>query len=1323
MDQPWRIELFGGLRIRIEAGENSREITRFRTQKTAGLLAYLAFYRDKAHSREVLIDKLWPDSASGSRQNSLRVALSSLRHQLEPPGVTPGSILIADRVTVRLNPRAVQTDVNEFEDLIKSAGPKCDGPNARASLLRAVELYSGELLAGLYDEWIAAEQRRLEEVFFKSLDGLVQQLESEGDLNAARQLLQRGLAIDPLNEDITCHLIRLYVRAGQHHNALQQYRQLERLLEQELDTAPSKSTQELIRASVGDAGVELGTKAERKRPRKSPASKAARETPDSETAEVGVVRSDGEMNPAIPTGTVTFLAIDGLVAGTGDGAAATRSVEMNNGYIVRQSSNAMLAAFSRVRDAALSALALSRASNQSLSEVQQSEGDGVDGPAGNGKPVRKSGRKNKSDPGAAKSHQEKAVQPRMAVATADVDYRDGAYHSACLAQLDQILMAAHAGQIVCSDETASLLKVLNQPVAGLSDLGLFRLDGQDNQRRLYQLNDPRAARIDFPPLRMASTHSANLPVQFTRFFGREDDIAQVDSLLRESGRRLVTLSGPGGSGKTRLAVQVGMRILSDWRGIVWFVPLADLTEPRLLLHTVRDALRLPSVPGVEPLGQIVDFLSNQQAVLLMDNFEHLLEHGVEALETLLEKLPDLRILVTSQQRLNIAVEEEFVVSPLPSPSGDEELERLIQNPSVQLFVDRAQAVRTDFQITVANAGDIALLCKRLDGIPLALELAAARAQVLSPAQMLANLENRLDFFRNRFRNAVPRQRTLRAALDWSYQLLSLDHQEFLDRLSVFRGSWTLDAAARVAGSELSLDACAEYLDQLCGTSMVLAEDGSCDRRFRMLETIHDYAFERLKRSGELPAMQREHAEYMHNLAAQAGMELRGPRQDEWATRLIADQDNLRAALEWSLGVEPRPEATSGQNAELGLRLAIALWMFWQFQGNSTEGRYWLDRALSFPDAAPELRAEALYLAGRLAVYQNDFPAAQAYLEESLKLHGEMGNELGAAQARLVMALATMDGAPIDQTSATVEDALRLMRSKGDRQSLVYALNASAAVGVLLEDQVLVKSRIEEGLTLLREMQDKRSIAHSLSSLGANAVSRNDFSSAQSLLEESLAISIELNDEWGLAITRNTLAFVRMNQGEFEAARTLIEENLPIFRKLGIRARLAESLGQLGDVARYQGDYRRAATLLEESLALYDELDMKGRAAWSLRGMAWVAFHESRIEDAGQQFRQSLSLSHERNITTGVVHGLAGLAAVAGELRMGKRAAVLLGAAEGLRVASNSPVFPCERADYECSIALTRAVLGEEGFNEAWNQGKAVDLESAVAFAMTENTLP
>lgn len=383
-----------------------------------------------------------------------------------------------------------------------------------------------------------------------------------------------------------------------------------------------------------------------------------------------------------------------------------------------------------------------------------------------------------------------------------------------------------------------------------------------------------------------------LPAWLTRFFGREAEVAHLRAMLVAEQRRLVTLTGSGGSGKTRLAVEVARGLVEAFQGAVWFVSLADLSDARLIGESVRDALRLPRSPSVEPLEQVAAALGRQPALLLLDNFEHLLAQGVALVRDLLERVETLTVLVTSRQRLDLAGERELAVLPLPIPRIAGSLEELIRCESVQIFIDRAQAVRSEFEVTPANARAVAELCRRLEGIPLAVELAAARAQVLTPAQMLAQIADRFDLLVSWERDVPARHRTLRTALDWSYQLLLPQLKQFFARLSVFRGGWTAKAAAAVCEEPKTL----EYLEVLRECSLVVAEERAEEMRFQMLETLREYAREQLTPEEQAGLEQRHAAHYMA-LAEQAMPELHGPAQGRWLERLEQEHDNLRVAME------------------------------------------------------------------------------------------------------------------------------------------------------------------------------------------------------------------------------------------------------------------------------------------------------------------------------------------------------------------------------------------------------------------------------------------
>jgi predicted ATPase len=676
--------------------------------------------------------------------------------------------------------------------------------------------------------------------------------------------------------------------------------------------------------------------------------------------------------------------------------------------------------------------------------------------------------------------------------------------------------------------------------------------------------------------------TGSLPLQFTRFFGREPDLARVREWLLSPGARLVTLTGPGGTGKTRLALEAAARLREADDGAVWFVPLLDLTDPRLIADQVLLSLRLTRAPQTTALEQVVGFLSRHRALLVLDNFEHLVEGGAETVRVLLGRVESLTILVTSRRGLGLEGERGFPVGPLPVPgvqafrcSGVQEgaippseyqyartherLNALAQCPSVQLFVERAQAVRPDFQVTRTNANAVAALCAGLEGLPLAIELAAARAGVLTPSQMLLHLEQRFELLRGRQRAADPRHRSLRETLDWSYQLLSPEQQQFLARLSVFRGGWTLDAARVVCAQPLALD----YLSQLRESSLVIAEEQGEAMRYRMLETIREYAQEALSAGGEVESVRQRLAAYY--LAWVEETQTAGPGADaERGFDLVErEHDNLRSVLAWLVETVALPK--HGPTPEQGLRFGSMLSRFWRSRGYLQEGREWLRRLLARPWASgrTEGRAELLSMAGQF--------------EESLEDH--------------------------DAARALGRESLALCRELGYRPGMARALGNLARLSLYLDrDYEMARCQIEEGLSLWRELGDPEGIANALNALGGLAYHLGDLEEAWRVWEEHAAGMRERGDQRGLASSLGNLRLLATYQEDDGAARRLLLECLTIARSLGNKTAIASALGELGSIAYRQGALAMARQYWEESLVAARGQEHQGTLAHLLRCM-------------------------------------------------------------------------------------------------------------------------
>jgi predicted ATPase/DNA-binding SARP family transcriptional activator len=691
---------------------------------------------------------------------------------------------------------------------------------------------------------------------------------------------------------------------------------------------------------------------------------------------------------------------------------------------------------------------------------------------------------------------------------------------------------------------------------------------------LYQQIQAQARSQAKPPPRLpapAPAHSTpRLPVRLTRFFGREAEITRLQALLSApSPIRLVTLTGPGGSGKTRLALETAERLQASWEGALWFVRLAPLSNVRLLLGAIVEALGLAHSPDLEPLEQVVAFLNGmgRPALMILDNLEHLLaadasegEGGAYIVGGLLEQVRSLRLLVTSRQSLNLEGEQEFSVLPLPIPGQQTSYtpEPLLECASVQLFVDRAQAVKADFEVTQANAGAIAALCTRLEGLPLTIELAAAHARTQTPAQMLSALEHRFEFLVSRKRDAAERHKTLRAALDWSYRLLSPELQRSFARLSVFRGGWTAEAAEAVCAPSVAQ----EVLTSLQECSLILAEEQDSMMRFRMLETLREYGWEQMDRE-ERPLVQARHARHYLDLAEQDVLQVTPEAFRVWLDMMEPEQDNFRAALAWGLEAEGA--------AEIGAELVLRLFDYWEAR-NSSEAAEWIERIVAQGERVFPLEDQAHLLrrAGHAAKSQDDRKAIALYTR-SEEIFRELGNTEAALNCQYLAARTKSD---VEGLRAAVEQMAMLRRERGEPIT---------------------------SLDLEREI--------------SLAWASGDFIRLRESCQKRLLFLQELGDWPEVAITLHVLGYVTYELGDLAAARAHCEQALPSLRMVGDRPNIALVLNTLGQVACEEGNYPVALQYLRESLTLKREIQNGREIIRTLNNFAYLALRQDQMERA------------------------------------------------------------------------------------------------------------
>ena len=790
------------------------------------------------------------------------------------------------------------------------------------------------------------------------------------------------------------------------------------------------------------------------------------------------------------------------------------------------------------------------------------------------------------------------LRARMALHTGAAQERDGDYFGPPLNRVARLLSAAHGGQVLLSSTTQELVRDQLPQDTHLRDLGKRHLKDLSRPERVFQLTASELP-SEFPPLRTLQSYPNNLPLQATPLIGREREVEAVVERLRGPQTRLLTLVGPGGTGKTRVGLQAAAELVEDFEDGIFFIPLAAITDPALVAPTIARVLGL-SEGGARPPEELLEgYLRERHALILVDNLEQVLE-SAGVLDGLLSSAAGLKILATSRIPLGLYGEQEFPVPPLslPDPVSLPPLEELADYEAIRLFVERARAVRPDFSLTQENAPAVVGICERLDGLPLAIELAAARTKLLPPGVLLERLGSRLKLLTGGARNLPERQRTLRNAIEWSYGLLDEGEKVLFGRLGVFSGGATLKAMEAVCDARGKLPADVfDSASSLVDESLLREEEGAeGEPRFVMLETIRELASEKLVENGEAEGVRRAHAGYFLALAEEAEPWLTTGEQVSWLNELEDEYGNLRAALSWSLERE---------EAETALRLGGALWRFWYVRGHTSEGRRWLEEALSLSARGAELlRARVLNGAGHLAWSQGDHERARALRVE----------------------------------------ALALSRQAGDKREIADALNGLGFVARRRGNYEAARNMHEEALTLSREIDDRWGIAHSIDLSGRAAAFQGDYAAARPRLEEALEMFREVGDGAGIAESTGVMGMAALGQGDYPAARLRFEEARKIMSSLGDRRGIGKMTTPLGDAVLNQGDRDAARSLYQEALKDIKDQQDKWWIAWCLEGMASVDQDEpgraARLFGAAAALREAIGAPrppafrnyHECNLT-------------------------------------------------------------------------------------------
>jgi len=871
----------------------------------------------------------------------------------------------------------------------------------------------------------------------------------------------------------------------------------------------------------------------------------------------------------------------------------------------------------------------------------------------------------------------------------------------------RIMSAGNPGQILLSQTTHNLVEHALAEDLSVRDLGEHRLKDLRRPSHLFQLSSADLP-TDFPPLKTLDMRPNNLPMQPTAFIGREKEVATLCDLLRRPEIRLLTLTGPGGVGKTRLALQVAAELSELFPDGMFVVGLAPVNDPEQVVPSIAQTLSIGEVGDQPLLALVKSVLKQKQLLLLLDNFEQVSDAALQIAD-LLSACPKLKVLVTSQAVLHLRAEREFAVPPLALPNSRHlpELAVLAQYEAVALFIARAQAAKPDFQVNNANASAVVGICTRLDGLPLAIELAAARIKFFGPQILLTRLEQGVAVLTGGARDLPARQQTLHGAIAWSYNLLSPSEQSLFRRLAVFVDGCTMEAAMQVSESVGELtDDVLETLLSLVDKSLLRqaeSEEGvdlspgqdsnPPDKvpRFSMLQVLREFGLECLVNAGELEATRTAHAMYYLAQAEEAEPHLRGSESHQWFTRLEQEHENLRAALTFllerahasplgadvsrsSLMYRPGADVPTPW-AEHALRLCGALYWFWNIHGYFREGHTFLERALAVREGiSASVQLKVLYAATEVASILDDYERAETLCRETLLLTEELGDK--ASKATILFQLGFIAWA-------------RCKYVEGQAQ-------------------------LEEALVLFQELGDIWNQARCLAYLTRVFMAQGKYDRARSVAEQSLILSRTLDNKGRIAIALGELAHVRfLAQDDFTQTQALAEQSLALFRELSDAQYIAYLLSLLGEMYLIQHEQAQAHALLEESVATLKELGDRWSTAEALLGFARIAMSQGELATARARYQESLALAREigaRNFIAAALEGVGAVVTAQGEPTWAAR---LWGTAQALRASIGAPLPPVYRTDYERALTNARAKLGEEAFATTLTEGEAMTLEQAL----------
>jgi predicted ATPase/class 3 adenylate cyclase len=946
-----------------------------------------------------------------------------------------------------------------------------------------------------------------------------------------------------------------------------------------------------------------------------------------------------------PTGTVTFLFtdIEGSTKLAQKYAAEMpallarhheilhRSISRHHGYVFQIIGDAFCAAFASAVDAVKAAL-----------ETQRNLYNEAWSPA----PIR--------------------VRMGIHTGTAQLNDEGGYSGYATLASCQRIMSAGHGGQVLLSTVSRELVRDVLPANAELVDLGEKRLKDLMRPEHLYQLNLTGLPAV-FPPLKTLDLYPNNLPVHLTSFIGRENEIAEIRQELES--HRLITLTGSGGTGKTRLSLQVAADLLEKFDHGIWFVELAPLTDPDLIPQAILSTIGLREQPGRLPIEILQEYLHEKKTLILLDNCEHLISASAQVANTLLRAAPTLKILASSREALGVKGEVSYHVPSLklPDPKHLPVLEQLSQYEAVRLFIDRALLIAPHFAVDKDNAPFIAQICYRLDGIPLAIELAAARVRMLSVEQISNRLDDRFRLLTGGARTALPRQQTLRALIDWSYSLLTENEALLLCRLAVFAGGWTLEAAEEVcAGDGIETFDILDLLTQLVNKSLVVVVEHSLsgETRYRMLETIRQYAREKLLDGSGSETIRDKHLAYFVKLAQQAEPELYRSNQFFWFNKLEDEIDNNRIAVEWALATDVRA----------GLQISL-LWRFWGARGYGQEVVAWLDLLLDKYKTNDALHSQAL------AVYSNCF--------------GRQGNFPEATRA--------------------AEQSLQMARTISDKQAEAFSLFSLGGTHCLQGNVNTGIPLLEESLAIFRALEIKIGQADVM---GLLLLDHRDLVRATAYAKEGLQLYRELGDLSSMAGASFSLVRLAYWNADFYSPAPWLEEGLSISRQLGDQILETYGLVTSGSFHYWRGDYSQAIAQYEEAIRLGEKSGDLYQKLWAHIQMAYPVLRQGDVQRARVLLEDNIQRTLKADMVIGLVYTVEGLASLFTYQEEPERAVQLFAWADVMREKIGDYRPPVEQLSVERDLAVLRSHLDDPTFEMLWREGGSLTQDQAIMLALS-----